>query len=320
MGSVGRVMATNSSQRMQASGSADGELARRQEALLAFIESISSELELRPLLERMVLHACRLIGADDGTIGLVDPAGPVVRVEAAEQVPRAVADFLKSENLPAQLRMAPDPELQALPWDQQSLLEITEGPARESDPISVTGALAGIAETGTLMLLSGAAGPTTLNFLPETHIVVLPADRVVAAYEDGWDLVRQAHGPGQMPRTVNFITGPSRTADIEQTIQLGAHGPRRQYEFAFREHQAGRTRQPPDGRHRQDAERERDRPQASFHERRDQDGQDQGGERQQHQHDERGDLVEDAPHEAADQTDRAAEDEAEANCREPDDE
>ena len=154
-------------------------------------------------------------------------AASVARVEAAEQVPQAVAEFLKSENLPAQLRMAPDPELQALPWDQQSLLEITEGPARESDPISVTGALAGIAETGTLMLLSGAAGPTTLNFLPETHIVVLPADRVVAAYEDGWDLVRQAHGPGQMPRTVNFITGPSRTADIEQTIQLGAHGPRR---------------------------------------------------------------------------------------------
>jgi L-lactate dehydrogenase complex protein LldG len=151
----------------------------------------------------------------------------VTHVAEAAEVPAAVAAFLKSENLPAELRLAPDPELGALPWHDQPLLQVSEGPARESDPVSVTGALAGIAETGTLMLHSGPEGPTTLNFLPENHIVVLPAVRVLAAYEDGWDLIRQRFGPGTMPRTVNFITGPSRTADIEQTIQLGAHGPRR---------------------------------------------------------------------------------------------
>ena len=69
--------------------------------------------------------------------------------------------------------------------------------------------------------------PTTLNFLPEKHVVVLKASQVVGAYEDGWDRLRESHGPGSLPRVVNFITGPSRTADIEQTIQLGAHGPRR---------------------------------------------------------------------------------------------
>jgi L-lactate dehydrogenase complex protein LldG len=76
------------------------------------------------------------------------------------------------------------------------------------------------------MLASGAERPTTLNFLPETHIVVLPADRVVGALEQAWARLR-GERRRNMPRTVNFITGPSRSADIEQTLQMGAHGPRR---------------------------------------------------------------------------------------------
>ena len=85
-----------------------------------------------------------------------------------------------------------------------------------------------MAETGTLMLISGPQTPTTLNFLPDTHIVVLRAEQVVATYEDGWDLLRAGReAPEGLPRAVNFITGPSRTGDIEQRIELGAHGPRR---------------------------------------------------------------------------------------------
>ena len=75
------------------------------------------------------------------------------------------------------------------------------------------------------MLTSGADTPSTLNFLPDTHVVVLKAEDVVGPYEDALDRVR-ARGNG-MPRTINFVTGPSRTGDIEQQIQLGAHGPRR---------------------------------------------------------------------------------------------
>jgi L-lactate dehydrogenase complex protein LldG len=151
----------------------------------------------------------------------------VARVSDPAAVPAAIGEFLKAENLPAEIRMAPDAELESLPWQDQPMLTVTRGPAREPDAVSVTGALAGIAETGTLMLHSGPGGPSSLNFLPETHVVVLPAERIVGSYEDGWDLLRQRFGSGTMPRTVNFITGPSRTADIEQTIQLGAHGPRR---------------------------------------------------------------------------------------------
>lgn len=151
----------------------------------------------------------------------------VVHVADTAAVPGAVADYLKAGNLPQRIRMAPALESQGLPWDGQPLLEVTSGPARADDQTSVTGAFAAIAETGTLLLHSDSDTPTTLNFLPENHIVVLQASQIVGAYEDAWDRLRQIFGPGALPRTVNFITGPSRTADIEQTIQLGAHGPRR---------------------------------------------------------------------------------------------
>jgi L-lactate dehydrogenase complex protein LldG len=148
----------------------------------------------------------------------------VARVASVEDVPGEVARYLAAENLPAELVMAPDPGLDAIPWDQRPLLQIRRGRAEPGDAVSLTPCLAAVAETGTLLLVSGPDTPTTLNFLPDTHIVVLRAAQVVASYEDGWDLVREQQ---EWPRTVNLITGPSRTGDIEQRIQLGAHGPRR---------------------------------------------------------------------------------------------
>ncbi|WP_207485353.1 LutC/YkgG family protein [Arenibaculum pallidiluteum] len=155
---------------------------------------------------------------------LGEVAATVQRLPGLEAVPDAVADYLASQNLPAELRMAPDPDLEGIPWERRPTLTITTGRAEDRDPTSLTGAAAGVAETGTLVMTSGAEHPTTLNLMPDTHIVVLRADRIVGTYEDAWDVLR-ARGP--VPRTVNFITGPSRTGDIEQTIQLGAHGPRR---------------------------------------------------------------------------------------------
>jgi L-lactate dehydrogenase complex protein LldG len=148
----------------------------------------------------------------------------VARVSGSDDVPAAVADYLRGENLPTTLRMAPDPSLDAFSWDKAPMLDIAYGKADSEDQVTVTGAFAGIAETGTLMLISGPESPTTLNFLPDTHIVVLRASEMVGAYEDAWDRLRAT---GRMPRNVNFITGPSRSGDIEQTLHLGAHGPRR---------------------------------------------------------------------------------------------
>ncbi|HVC53270.1 MAG TPA: LUD domain-containing protein [Stellaceae bacterium] len=153
----------------------------------------------------------------------------VARVAASAAVAEEVARYLAAENLPAELVMAPDPGLDAMGWETRPMLRIRRGKAEPGDMVSVTPCLAAIAETGTLMLVSGGDTPTTLNFLPDTHVVVVRADQVVAGYEDGWDLVRARAGadPAAWPRTVNFITGPSRTGDIEQRIQVGAHGPRR---------------------------------------------------------------------------------------------
>src|SRR5216683_2602053 len=157
-------------------------------------------------------------------------------------MPAEVARYLAAENLPAELVMAPDPGLDAIPWDARPLLAIRRGRAEPGDAVSLTPCLAAIAETGTLLLVSGRDTPTTLNFLPDTHIVVLRAGQVVASYEDGWDLVRAAEA---WPRTVNLITGPSRTGDIEQRIQLGAHGPRRLHIVLVEEKEAARNAPPP---------------------------------------------------------------------------
>jgi L-lactate dehydrogenase complex protein LldG len=151
--------------------------------------------------------------------------GSVTRVPGADAVPGAVADYLAMQNLPTSLVMAPHPELRAIPWSARPMLEIREGRAQASDLVSVQHAFAAIAETGTLMLPSAPERPTTLNLLADTAIVVLRSSRLVGAYEEAWDLLRAELG--SMPRNVMLVTGPSRSADIEQTLELGAHGPRR---------------------------------------------------------------------------------------------
>jgi L-lactate dehydrogenase complex protein LldG len=158
-------------------------------------------------------------------------AATVVRLDGLSEVPGAIADYLVQYNLPAELVVTPDPGLAAIAWGERPILQVREGIASATDLVGVTGAFAGIAETGTLMLLSGPHSPTRNNFLPDNHIVVLRADQVVPTYEEGWSRLRAlktlTDGRFTMPRTVNFITGPSRTADIELKMELGAHGPRR---------------------------------------------------------------------------------------------
>jgi L-lactate dehydrogenase complex protein LldG len=149
----------------------------------------------------------------------------VETVGAAADIPARIADFLRAKNLPPRLRKGADSYLAALPWELTALT-LDEGRAEGADQVGLSRAFAGIAETGTLALVSGPDNPTTLNFLPETHIVVVEAQKIVGDYEAFWRELRAVYGPGAMPRTVNFITGPSRSADIEQTLLLGAHGPR----------------------------------------------------------------------------------------------
>ena len=161
---------------------------------------------------------CEMAGKVSATIS---------RVPDHDSIPQSVAEYLRNQNLPAAIRMGDDAALTALPWTSQAHIEISRGPSDGSDAVAISHAVAGIAESGTLVLVSGPDNPTSLNFLPDTHIVVLSAEDIVGDYETVWDMVRARFGKGTMPRTLNMITGPSRSADIEQTILLGAHGPRR---------------------------------------------------------------------------------------------
>lgn len=149
----------------------------------------------------------------------------VERVTGAFAIPAAVGRYLRQHNLPQKLVMAPDPALDEADWASQPLLRISRGTASDDDAVGLTLAVAGIAETGTVLLASSADRPSLLAYLPETCIIVLPTDRIVGAYEQALALHRE-ESTG-LPRSLNFVTGPSRTGDIAQNLELGAHGPKR---------------------------------------------------------------------------------------------
>jgi L-lactate dehydrogenase complex protein LldG len=149
----------------------------------------------------------------------------VSRVRSLKALPEAIAAALRANNLPFRMRAGSDPlfnDLRAAP----GLIEISSGRAEAGDAAGLSRAFAGAAESGTLFLISGPDNPSTLNFLPETHVVVILASDIAGSYEEAWAKLRSVHGSGKMPRTVNLISGPSRTADIEQTLVMGAHGPK----------------------------------------------------------------------------------------------
>jgi L-lactate dehydrogenase complex protein LldG len=154
-------------------------------------------------------------------------AGTVEEVADVGDVPAAVAGLLRRHNLPLAVRRGGDPRLDAVPWGRERTLSVATGASDGNDLAAVSHAFGAAAETGTLMLTSGPDNPTTLNFLPDTHIVVVDANDIAGDYETLWRRLRETYAPGTMPRAVNWITGPSRSADIEQTLILGAHGPRR---------------------------------------------------------------------------------------------
>jgi len=157
-------------------------------------------------------------------------AATVDVVDDLKDVPAAVSGWLADHNLPAEAVMSPDPRLDDIPWAEQSMLTLRRDRAQTTDAVSITSVFSAIAETGTLMLASGAETPTTLNFLPDTHVAIVRKSEIVGTYEEAWADMRKRQlreGDGNfMPRTVNLVTGPSRSGDIDKTLFMGAHGPR----------------------------------------------------------------------------------------------
>ena len=139
-----------------------------------------------------------------------------------EDAPRAAAAYLAAHQLP--VNGVVWPTLSHLDWLGAGLkLEVRRSVSE--DMVGITGAFCALAETGTLMMLSGPDTPANASLVPETHIALLPVSRIVPGMEDGYNLMRSERG--QPPRAVNFVSGPSRTADIEQKMVMGAHGPYR---------------------------------------------------------------------------------------------
>ncbi len=149
-------------------------------------------------------------------------ASDVALAGTMTEVPTLIARYLRERNLPMQAVCWP--VMAPFNWHTAGI-EVEPRVAHENDQVGITGVFLGIAETGTLMLLSSSQTPATVSLLPETHVAVVEAGRIVATMEQAWDRLRVERG--ELPRAVNFISGPSRTADIEQTVTLGAHGPYR---------------------------------------------------------------------------------------------
>ncbi len=143
-----------------------------------------------------------------------------------DDVPAAALRYITAARLPLKLRHGHDPQITSLPWDTASGLEHTAGAAEPSDLASLSRALRGIAETGTLLLASGADNPVTLAFLPDLHIVVLDQAHLVQTLDEALASVCSDTETPRLPRTINLISGASRTGDIGGRLVMGAHGPR----------------------------------------------------------------------------------------------
>ena len=147
-------------------------------------------------------------------------AATVEAIDSESAAPAAIARYLASEGVPLSVALTPDPSLEGLDWGAIETHEALD----PNEPTAVSRAEWGIAETGSLVLLSSPEQPTLYAFLPLRHIVLAPRAKIVAYMEDFWTAFRGSGRPH--PRNINFVTGVSGTADIESKLVRGAHGPR----------------------------------------------------------------------------------------------
>ena len=184
---------------------------------------------INPIPARGQLEGDKLVGLFRDMV--IASAASVDEVASPDDVPAAVSAWLADNNLPSEAVMSPDKRMDDIPWADQALLSLRRDRARIEDAVGITPVHSAVAETGTLMMTSGEETPTTLNFIPDNHVAIVRKSEIVGTYEEGWARIREREpreGDGNfMPRTVNMVTGPSRSGDIDKTLFMGAHGPRR---------------------------------------------------------------------------------------------
>lgn len=154
--------------------------------------------------------------------------GPMPPDEARETVCRRVADLARGEAVavpsadPLLERLGLLPALEAagvalVGPDHPSWRDVVAGCA-----VGVTGSLAGVAETGTVAVGCGPGNPRAVSLVPDAHVCLVAASSIEERMEDAFARAVE----GGLPPNLVWISGPSRTADIEKRIILGMHGPR----------------------------------------------------------------------------------------------
>lgn len=144
----------------------------------------------------------------------------VSEIPALAALPGEIRVYLDYKNLPRRTALQPHPALLALDWEGIA----TGQDIAPDEALTVSLAEAAVAETGSVLMRSGADAPFLLNFLPLHHIIVVPKRRILRHIEDAFAFVGTAQA--DQPRVMSLITGTSGTADIEAQNIRGAHGPR----------------------------------------------------------------------------------------------
>ncbi len=216
----------------QTSGSRQEILANIRSSLNVGTRStVSNELRMKNAIERIKSHPKGIV-PQGNSLALFSKKveaseASLQRVKSYAKARKEICKYLRDHNLTTQIRTGTDKRLARIISAKEGELDFSIGPSDGSDLVCLSHAQSGVAETGTLILTSGPENPSTLNFLPDSHIVIINKKDIEGSYEEVWKKIRQKFGNGKMPRTLNMITGPSRSADIEQTLILGAHGPLR---------------------------------------------------------------------------------------------
>lgn len=178
-------------------------------------DEITASLTPRPVVDGALIDQfCHKHTAVQGTFA-------IVATHAA--IPNAVQDFLDEHDLAAEMVMGRTKLLSEIDWPENWHIE--RRTANKADVVAVTDAICAIAETGSIVIANSPEVSSTHLYLPENHVVIMDTGQLVRHLEDAMQLV--SHQVEGHSRGVHLVTGPSKTADVEQTIQYGAHGPRR---------------------------------------------------------------------------------------------
>ena len=193
-----------------ASRGAPGEVLKRE--LLAMGPAPAADLPCLDLCEAFLINVLKNQGS-------VDCAGN--RSEAVKAIGQYLYKHYRSHRLVA----GNDPRLAAMPWRDAGVLP-RFGSVEAGEPVALSFARLGVAEIGAVVTWTGKANPARNNLLPEHHIVLVDSADLVVDMERAWDKINQDMEETGRPRGINFIAGPSSTADIEGQLVYGAHGPR----------------------------------------------------------------------------------------------